>query len=206
MSFLEFFFSLPNLTNRRSPTYIGEIAELQVSSHLLKLPNAVYKVINNLMIPSHGKTKYTQIDHVVVSNYGIFCIETKANKGWIYGNSKQDKWVQIIYKYRNSFYNPMRQNYAHTQALELALRSQLKSPIIPYVVFPNANKIVGTDPSQAGNIKQLLDTMLKFKQYIYTFEQRDNIYNALINLNCNNDEVRSEHIQEVRDLNNFCSY
>ncbi len=34
-----------------------------------------YKAINVLMLKTEGKT--SQIDHVVVSNYGVFVIETK---------------------------------------------------------------------------------------------------------------------------------
>jgi restriction system protein len=30
-----------------------------------------------------------QIDHVVVSPYGVFVIETKAMDGWIFGSEKQ---------------------------------------------------------------------------------------------------------------------
>jgi Nuclease-related domain len=32
----------------------------------------------------------TQIDHVVVSIYGLFVIETKNMDGWIFGSAHQD--------------------------------------------------------------------------------------------------------------------
>lgn len=64
------------------PKIKGFIGEAAVSSRLSKLNPNNYKVINNLMIRVGNKT--TQIDHVVVSNYGIFVIETK--------NYRMDTW------------------------------------------------------------------------------------------------------------------
>lgn len=38
----------------------------------------------------------TQIDHVVVSKFGVFAIETKNYRGEIYGNDDREEWTQII--------------------------------------------------------------------------------------------------------------
>lgn len=67
-----------------------------------------YIVINNLKLNTKGTI--SQIDHLVVSNYGIFVIETKNYKGWILGNEDSQNWTQVIYKYKNKFYNPVLQN------------------------------------------------------------------------------------------------
>ena len=57
------------------PAIRGNIGEAVVSGRLGSLPNDVYKVINNVMLPTvDGAT--TQIDHVVVSRYGIFVVVT----------------------------------------------------------------------------------------------------------------------------------
>ena len=42
------------------------------------------------------KSGTTQIDHVVVSKYGLFTIETKNYRGKIYGDDARDKWTQVI--------------------------------------------------------------------------------------------------------------
>jgi len=42
-----------------------------------------YKTIKNVTLPAEGGT--TQIDHIIVSEHGVFVIETKNMKGWIYG-------------------------------------------------------------------------------------------------------------------------
>lgn len=63
----------------------------------------------------------TQIDHVIISKYGIFVIEAKNYSGWIYGNSKQKTWTQVLYNQKNIFQNPLRQNYKHVKFLQALL-------------------------------------------------------------------------------------
>ena len=63
----------------------------------------------------------TQIDHIFVSKYGIFVVETKNYKGWIFGNEKQAQWTQKLYKKSYRFQNPLHQNYKHQKALQALL-------------------------------------------------------------------------------------
>lgn len=94
--------------------------------------NEEYRVFNNVIIQTnHGST---QIDHVVVSKYGLFVIETKDKSGWIFGDPKQDQWTQVIYNERYKFQNPLRQNYGHTKSLSEFLGIE-HSKIHSLVVF-----------------------------------------------------------------------
>ncbi|MDN5364321.1 MAG: hypothetical protein PWQ91_1383 [Eubacteriales bacterium] len=63
------------------PKIRGFFGEKSVAFFLSRLDPAKYKVLHNVMLPAGSKT--TQIDHIVVSNYGIFVIETKNYGGWI---------------------------------------------------------------------------------------------------------------------------
>jgi len=67
-----------------TPRFHGIIGERLVTSVLSALDSKKYLIINDLMVENEGKT--SQIDHVVISNYGIFVIETKNYNGWILGN------------------------------------------------------------------------------------------------------------------------
>ncbi len=60
----------------------------------------------------------TQIDHILVSTKGIFVIETKHYKGWIFANANSKTWAQIIYKNKYTFQNPLLQNYKHLKAVQ----------------------------------------------------------------------------------------
>ena len=76
--------------------------------------------LDNVLIPlPDGGT--TQIDHIVVSPYGLYIIETKNMDGWIYGNEYDSQWTQVLYKQKNTFQNPLRQNYKHCQVIASAL-------------------------------------------------------------------------------------
>jgi len=76
------------------PKIKGFFGEKSVAFQLSRLDPSKYKVINNIILQSGEKT--TQIDHVVVSNYGIFVIETKNYNGWILGDEYADYWTQVI--------------------------------------------------------------------------------------------------------------
>ena len=66
----------------------GSGGEGCVAQRLAKLPPEDYKTVNDVMLPTvDGAT--TQVDHVVVSRYGIFVIETKDYGGWIFGGENQ---------------------------------------------------------------------------------------------------------------------
>ena len=82
----------------------------------LKLDEKLYQRCHNVIIPSANGT--TQIDHILVSTYGIFVVETKNFNGWIFGNENDAQWTQSFpggNKFR--FQNPLHQNYRHTKCL-----------------------------------------------------------------------------------------
>ena len=91
-----------------------------------------YHLFKNVTLPTEDGT--TQIDHVIVSRYGIFVIETKNMKGWIFGNPQQKTWTQKIYRHTSKFQNPLHQNYKHTQTLLSALEIE-PDKIFSLVVF-----------------------------------------------------------------------
>jgi hypothetical protein len=85
----------------------------------LRLPAETYHAIHNVTLPTPDGT--TQIDHIFVSRFGIFVVETKNMKGWIFGGENQTQWTQKIFRESYKFQNPIRQNYKHVKALEAAL-------------------------------------------------------------------------------------
>jgi restriction system protein len=74
-----------------------------------------YKIFNNILIEVNQIS--TQIDHIIVSKYGIFAVETKDKTGWIFGDEFQPEWTQTIFGHKQQFQNPLRQNYRHTKSL-----------------------------------------------------------------------------------------
>ena len=74
--------------NRKKIT--GKLGEKIVGLNLKKLPDE-YRIFNDVYIQENGFS--TQIDHLVISPYGIFVIETKNYKGDIYGVSCKSPWM-----------------------------------------------------------------------------------------------------------------
>ena len=75
-----------------------------------------YHLMNHLTLPLKDGT--TQIDHILVSKFGIFVIETKDYKGWIFANPKQATWTQVLFRQKFKFQNPIFQNLRHIRAVE----------------------------------------------------------------------------------------
>ena len=113
----------------------GKYSEKLVCDKISELPDE-YFIFNDLLFDSNGRS--TQIDHVVVSPYGVFVIETKGYKGWILGGENSEYWTQTIYKSSIKFYNPIKQNEGHVRFLRYLLKCSADIPFIPIVVFNNA--------------------------------------------------------------------
>jgi len=117
----------------RSPWFKGVMGEAMVNmATRLFLNKKNYHLIKNVTIPTEDGT--TQIDHIIVSRYGIFVVETKNMKGWIFGGEHQKMWTQQIFKSKRKFQNPLHQNYKHTKTLEAALGLE-PDKIFSVVVF-----------------------------------------------------------------------
>lgn len=98
------------------PRLKGRLGEASINFWAKRLLDPqVYHLIPDVMLPTPDGT--TQIDHVIVSRYGIFVLETKTYKGWIYGDESQPQWTQVNFRRKDRFQNPLRQNYKHTKTL-----------------------------------------------------------------------------------------
>lgn len=118
----------------RSPWFKGKAGEAIVNlSAKLFLDKNRYHLIKNVTLPTEDGT--TQLDHIIVSRYGVFVVETKNMKGWILGSEKQRYWTQKIFKYSQKFQNPLHQNYKHVKTLQslLALDDEQVFSLIVFV-------------------------------------------------------------------------
>ncbi len=99
-----------------SPKQKGARGERRVAQRLRDGLPEEYRIMNDVYLPLPDGTT-TQIDHIVVSQYGIFVVETKTYSGWIFGEEGSREWTQSIYRKKSRFQNPIRQNYKHICAL-----------------------------------------------------------------------------------------
>lgn len=179
------------------PEIRGYIGESQVKKQLSALPANEYKSIHNIMLRTE-KGGTTQIDHIVVSLYGIFVIETKNYSGLITGTENAPKWTEHKYKKKYPFQNPIRQNYGHIKALETLLGLG-KENFISVITFTTNSKLKVTTktpviytPKLAKNIKSYTETKIDA-------EQIETIANTIILANIDSKATRKEHIKSINE-------
>lgn len=115
----------------------GNIGEKHVAKMLKRLPRDKYAVINNLLLNDSGQT--SQVDHVVISRYGVFVIETKVYQGRIYGGEDNEYWTQNIYGHKYQFRNPILQNYGHIKSIKKKNRRLQQSAVyIHHCIFSSS--------------------------------------------------------------------
>jgi hypothetical protein len=147
----------------------------------------------------HTGSGTTQIDHVVISNYGIFVIETKNYQGWILGNEFDDYWTQVIFKRKEKLHNPIKQNYGHIQALKEAINEYADANYISIVAFTTKADLkvkVNTDVVYTVN---LLNAIHKYSNEMISDSVKEQIYEKLISLNIDNKENRKAHVQAIHN-------
>jgi restriction system protein len=104
----------------KTPWFKGMIGEWFLNlSIALFLDKREYRLLKNVTLPIEGGS--TQIDHIIVSRFGVFVIETKNMKGWIFGNPSHKRWTQQLYRRKHQFQNPLHQNYGHMMTLKSLL-------------------------------------------------------------------------------------
>lgn len=94
----------------------GWLGEKKTQYNLWRgLDSRDYVRFHDTIFPSQNGT--AQVDHLLVSKFGVFVVETKNYQGWIYGSEKDPKWTQTIYRKKSQFQNPLRQTYRHRKVI-----------------------------------------------------------------------------------------
>ena len=189
-----------NFLGLRDILNFTDAEELFVASRLRTvLGNGDYALLNNLLLPTKTKIKTTQIDHIVVSIYGIFCIETKSHKGWVLGSKNTGTFKQILFKNKHPIVpNPIFQNYGHVKAVEKLIGNDLKAPVYSIIVFPSADKIIVDGYDNVCTVSEMLEFILSFKKKIYRYDEAKHIAEKISSLNMRRDDDHSGHVSRVR--------
>ena len=174
----------------------GKIGEKRVCNILDKFPKDKYIPLYDVMLPTPNGT--TQIDHIVVSIYGIFVIETKNYKGRIYGNDYSDKWTQNIYGNKRKFYSPLKQNYGHVKTLADLLQVDMDL-FIPIVAFTQRAQLYVKSNNRVINTNMLYDTIDMCKTERLTREQVEDIVCKIVGSTVDNTrQNRDEHVKRIQ--------
>lgn len=104
----------------------GRTGEKLAAKRLVDLSPELYHVFHDLYLPGAGGQGLVQVDHVVVSRFGIFVVETKNLDGWLFGNARQALWTRSRFGRHSQFPNPLIENQRNVQALRVLLGLNLR--------------------------------------------------------------------------------
>lgn len=167
-----------------TPRIKGIIGENKVSKALKRLNNEKYIVLNNIEFRIKGST--SQIDHIIVSDYGIFVIETKNYKGWILGYENDKFWTQAIYRYRHKFYNPILQNQGHIYALKHILKNYKYLRYYSIITFTKRATLKTKTYTDVVYVNKLVKTIKRYDSYYINEQTKNEVVATILNAKTNN--------------------
>ena len=174
------------------PKIKGQVGEINVKRELNKLGKE-YIVFNDLMVFSDNKTH--QIDHAVVSKYGVFVIETKNYSGKIVGKEKDKDWTQYIGKKINNMKNPIIQNHGHILALKDITKLKEKK-FISIVCFHDDVDLKIDNYNNVVKLSGLNKKIKSFKNVV--IDNKDEIKETIRKNNIEDKEKRKEHVKNIK--------
>ena len=180
------------------PKIKGSVGEFKVNTRLNFLGDN-YIVMKDLILnSSNGYT--SQIDQLVLSEYGIFVIETKNYKGWIFGNEKSENWTQVIYKKKNTFRNPVKQNWSHIYALKNVLSNYPNIKYFPIVVFSGNATLKSIESSVPVIYDNKLNRTIKSLSTLkcLTLEEVYAIKSILESSELTDSSIKREHVKNIK--------
>ena len=188
-----FFFVLGILSNIYYKKFRGFMGEFWVKTELNKLPKDKYIVLSNIMIKSSKGSH--QIDHIVISKYGLFVIEVKNYFGLITGDEYKDKWTQHLGKNKYYFNNPIHQNYGHIKALEEILQINNEN-FISVICISNQAKV----KVKKKNVTQLdfLNRLICSYNKEIINDNLEEIKNKIVINNIIDKDARKLHVQNIK--------
>ena len=179
--------------------FLGAMAERSLHKLLLKQLPMSYKHYRNLVLQT-AQGDLTEVDHLIVSPFGIFVLEVKNYQGWIFGNEKQPEWTVQHFRRKHRFMNPLRQNYKHTEAVKhvLGLTADDAGKVHPLVVFSPRAAFKTPMPDNVLHIDQTADYINQYYQQCFSDEQLRQ-FSARLNIAAISRKALSKlHLEQVK--------
>lgn len=185
----------------------GEIGEKQTADIFGKFfeNNSInFKVLRNVYLQFNDENT-TEIDIIFITEYGIFVIENKNYRGWIFGSFKDKYWTDCYPSgTKIKFYNPLKQNYIHIKTLMKYIDNKYNDKIYSYVIFNNECELKKV-PYNSEFIKVIREQDILItlsdclKEKFITSDEIQAIYNCLCQFSDVSDEIKKMHIKTIEN-------
>ena len=185
------------LVKFRSPSFKGAVGESKVARIAMRLlPEHSYKPFHNIYLS--GGRGITQIDHIYVSQFGVFVVETKNMSGWIFGNERDRQWTQKIYRQTFLFQNPLRQNYGHVRVVASVARIPIRL-VHSVVAFVGEATLMTPMPPNVTTGADFARYIESFSHAAFSESQVDTICERITESSIpQTRQIRRAHIRKVR--------
>lgn len=176
----------------------GRRGERIVEKKLAKL-GARYNVINDVLLQNGNRT--TQIDHIVISPYGIFVIETKNYTGKLVG-TEDDNYVAHLCKcWKFMIYNPLKQNQGHVKAVAKALGIFDTTKIVPILTVSDRCTCSIKTHNIVVPFSDIRRTIHRYRHEVLTPAEVAEYTAKIRSINITAVEERKKHVERTRLLN-----
>lgn len=161
----------------------------------ISLDRRIYRRIDDLILTTDRGT--TQVDHVILSPFGIFVIETKNMRGWIFGGERDPFWTQVNFRRKDRFQNPLRQNYAHTRAVAEKLGVELET--VHSVVFFIGDCQFKTPPPRNVLTRGLSAYIRGFAEFRFSEAEVEQFERRLRDIKTHTLFTRTSHVRGLKE-------
>ncbi|MCJ8007432.1 nuclease-related domain-containing protein [Lederbergia wuyishanensis] len=197
-------------SNERIAKRKGEIGEYKIDIQLEQFPKDCRFLSDLLVVNPKATSGYSQIDHVVLTPYGIFVIETKNYQGTIYGGKDRKTWL-VNGKFK--MMNPFVQNYGHIKALKALIDEKYRDLFISMVSFTKrctfkveldyrkiqSNELIVYDIELSEFILRKLSILkIQHKEPLLNEQDILAIYNSFYRANIVDPKIREEHTHGLK--------
>lgn len=139
---------------------------LRGRGHLKTLPKDHYYILNDIVVRSARKSY--KIDTIIISTYGIFIIKYINRLGKIYGDDREEEWIELRDKKKVYFDNPARANHACVRILAEILGLDTNY-FVPIVCFPSEAILSLDTKDKLTSIELLDDTIRTYRKEVLKY-------------------------------------
>ncbi|MGN0607371.1 MAG: nuclease-related domain-containing protein [Oscillospiraceae bacterium] len=191
------------ITKSQIKGQIGEENTVREFNKFFESISADFKVLRNIYLKFDNENT-TEIDIIIISEYGIYVIENKHYRGWIFGSFKQEQWTD---SYPNGvkvrFYNPLKQNYTHIRTLKKYIDEKYHGMIYSYIVFSGECELKKV-PYNSEFIKiikseDVFNTLKEnIKDKVLISDEIELLYNKLNEFSNVSEDEKIKHIERIK--------
>lgn len=190
---------IPSGTHKPTHELRGIQGEKTINHYLRELIKNDGYLFSNILLPLKNGNK-TEIDSILLSRKGIFCIEIKNWVGHISGKEDSEFWIQKYddpCKQDKKHKNPYKQNESHCQVLEKTLN--YKYEVYNIILFPSFEDREELDSSSTFEIKKFMRHYRNLPDKKIDIDDLEEIKDKISCFQATNEELRKHKEQIKKD-------